>query len=577
MDKFCSEHGLPKVKLQMADVASAASGYNRGAGVVTINPNQLLDRGGAQTLFSDLAKQAVHAQQDAHVVASLIDRYKGASGPIKPGTPLTPDQKISIKAEYEKATGSVLNDAFLEQVRAERKAPLTTEQLGHADKVAASFKESKGFATNYENTVKDKAALEREFAALGAEGERPASRLLERLNAPGGEALCRKLFGVNSPSELPADHPVRLLAEQYKEVSVGGLRPGDSSKWSERAAITTLSGTITARQRELQASIDAMAETYSKSEHAAEGAALAADVQRETGERTAELARVRQGDGQGLDLIDAQKRIAETQNQQKFLDLLSAKIKALYPGTDPANLSPDKVKQAMEAVNRELRLSLTAFDSYGTKMTADQARAVAESGANMITEFSRGTADAKSTEVVQRVRGHIAPEVVGATARTSELPYDAWPPARDLAKLAEGRMVAESTESGIRLRRESAGEEWSADKLPTEEQVKRYVEERIKEMREQIEQKTKRGETVKAEERALLASLEKTHELLKTDPKAYEGMRSSLKTAFGRTRAVAGSAVAVGIIVSAALGYYIKFTHGGNSAPGVPALDLPKA
>lgn len=103
------------------------------------------------------------------------------------------------------------------------------------------------------------------------------------------------------------------------------------------------------------------------------------------------------------------------------------------------------------------------------------------------------------------------------------------------------------------------------------------VDERIRELKNEIEAKTKNGQHVKPEELAVLNATQKVHELLKTNPKAYEGMRPHIKAAFNPGRAALGSATGVAIIVSAAIGFYIKSQQGGQRAPGLPALDLPGA
>ena len=569
LDKYCADHGLPKVKLQVADVSSSTAGYNRGTGTVTINPQQLLNRSGAQQLFTELGKQMLHAEQDARVIAAVVQRANAAKPP-------TAEDIARIKADYEKATGSKLTDSFLETVRVSQTQALSEQQLAHADRVAESFKATRESAIKHESLMRDRRAIADEMVRLGQNAsERPATQLLERLSQPGSEALWQHLFGVKNANELPADHPARKLMEQYKAAAVGGLRPGDGPKWSEKDAMAILRNTLSSRDEAVKVSAEAEAAKYNDAVHAKEANTIASDIRAEAETRQAELQRLRRDDGKGLDMQDAEKRLVERRNEQKYLDLLSAKVEELFPGQNKANLPADKVKLAMDALNRDLKMALTGFEKYGVKLTADEARNVASSGDTLTADFARAETapDARTAEVAARVRTQIAPE--GARP-ASGLPYDPWPPARDLASLAEGRLITESSDTGVRMRRESGGQEWTGDKLPSEEDVKKYVEQRLKEMREELAAKEKAGHPVTAEERVLLESLEKTHEMLKTDPKAYDSLRPALRNGFGRTRAAAGSAVAVGIIVSAAIGYYIKLKYGDRPPSSMPALDLPK-
>ena len=551
IDKYCGEHGLPKVKLQLAEVSSSLSGYNRGAGMITINPTQLLNRGGMQQLLTELGKQMVHAEQDARVVTSVVQRANATKPP-------TADDIARIKAAYEKATGSMLSDAFLETVRTSQTQALTEQQLAHADKVAETFKTTRESAIQHENLLRDRHAIATEIASLSQNlSERPATQLLERLNEPGSEALWKHLTGVKTASELPPEHPLRRLMDSYKQAAVAGLRPGDGAKWSEKDAISTLRGTLSTREEAVKTAAQAEAAKYNAAGHVREANALATNVASDARARNADIQRLRPGDGKGLDMEDAEKRIAERRNEQKYLELLGAKMEELFPGRNKASLPTEKVRLAMEALNRDLTHP-TGFDRYGQRFMADEARAVATSGKNLTTDT---------------VLSQLAPE---ATNHAHQL-QDPWPPARDLASLAEGRLITESSETGVRLRRETGGQEWTGDKLPTEEDVKKYVEKRLKEVKEELAAREKAGKNITAEERVLLESLEKTHEMLKTDPKAYDSLRPALRNGFGRTRAAAGSAIAVGIIVSAAIGYYIKLKYGDRPPATMPALDLPHA
>ncbi len=589
LDNFCKDHGLPKVKLETRELGSSNAGYERGAGVIAVDPTQLLDRTRSAELLANLTKQLVHSQQDSRIVASIIDRSNGpdTSKAPKPGEVLTVQQIERIKAEYQAQTGSQLNDAFLETVRTQRTAVLNDTQIAHADKVAADFKSSKSLVIDFENAQRDRTNVEAELIKLGAGIEqRSASHLIERLSAPGGEALCKQLFGVNNVNELPAEHPARKLVAQYKDATISGLRPAaETPTWSERKALIELAVVLSIRQEALREAQVRSSSDYAGHRHALEADVLASDVYSESQSRSTETDRLRPQDHQGLDMKEAHERVLTNQNEHKFLDLLSGKLKELHPESEPRNLTREQIKTAMDHVAVDLRIASTTGgkELYGVKLSAQEAEVIAKSGEALTTEFSKegtsaGGTDAKASETIARVRNHIAPELLAAQRRSSaELPYDPWPPARELAALGEGRTVAEGSENGVRLTRERIGEEWTADKLPTEEQTKKYIEDRIRDLKNEIETKKKNGQTVTAEELAIVDSMEKVHELLKSDPKAYDAMRPRLKAAFNKGRAVVGSSTGVAIIVSAALGFYIKSQLGGHRPPGLSALDLPGA
>lgn len=577
VDRYTEANGLPRMRLDFRENGSSASGYDRGAGAITINNSDLTGRSRAPHLMAALMGQMAIGHQDAQIVASLIDRVNGAP---RPGQPLTPEQVTAIRESYQRSTGSQLDPAFLEQVARGRRQVLTPAQIERADALALSFSQTRQLVQQYEMRARDLRTTERALLQLRGSGPAGATELVARLAGPGGDALAVQLFG-NRISELPDTTGIRQLVERYRRASVGGLAPAlETAQWSEQGARRLLSTVLGNRARSLSEEQGRAQAEYMERTHAREAAVIGGDAFNRTGEAQAELLRPRESDRPGTELQQAQTRVERRQHEQRFLDLVQAKLREMHPGLAFADLTPRQIEAAMQVVVRDLNgaAGQADFTMFGERLSAAEAASRATAGERLRQEFVRGTApganDPAALATRDRVRQHIDPPRREGGARDLSMPFDPWPSERELARLGEGRVVVERTESGVRLRREGTTEEWSSERMPTDEEIRRHIRERIRELQEEIARRERASEPVRAEERALLESLTRMEARL-NDPRAMEGIRGNARPTLGRTRAAVGSTIGIGIIVSAALGWYIRAHEGGRRPPGLQSIDLP--
>lgn len=151
--------------------------------------------------------------------------------------------------------------------------------------------------------------------------------------------------------------------------------------------------------------------------------------------------------------------------------------------------------------------------------------------------------------------------------------FDPLPNVRELA-LSAGRDVFERGPTGLVVRREGTGQQWSGDRVPAREEIERSVEQEIERLDRNIRARERAGEQIRAEERALLETYRRTREAL-ANPTEHQtrALEANTRRAFGRSRAV-GSTMGIAIIASAALGWYISLSGGGRP-PALASLQLP--
>ncbi|MBX9693929.1 MAG: hypothetical protein K2Z81_16200, partial [Cyanobacteria bacterium] len=271
--------------------------------------------------------------------------------------------------------------------------------------------------------------------------------------------------------------------------------------------------------------------------------------------------------------------------EARFIELLRARLAQQFPGRTMGSLGAAEIQIGAQLLVNQLNTAIGGelavgsgndtgtTEVLGQRLSGAELTELAQASSRILREMQAASgANPEARALLERVRtGLNPPPQAGAAPR--EVPLPQMPSDRDLVLLGGGRTITEQTDSGVRVRTDGFGEEWSRDRLPTPEEIRTAIQDRIRQMEEDIRRREQNRESVRPEERALLETLREVERA--GTRHGYEGIRTGSGALLSRTRAGVGTALGVGIIITAALGWYIRTQNSGNRPRGLEALQIP--
>ncbi len=569
LNQYCRDNNLPPIRIRSTEFSDATDGYDRGTGTIRISPSELLSRSQSPHTVASIATQVAAAQADRQIVRSLIDRVNGSPAP---GQALSAVQIELIRTQYRQRTGGDLAPAFLEAVTQNRSARLTPAEVVRADAMATSLRDTRAAAANYDRVGIDLRAVQSELNGLRTTtNPQAATDLMARLRPPAGEALCQRWFGVNNVNELAAGHPLRALMERYMAASTNGsaLPAPETAAWSEQTARQQLLQVLVTRETQLTEQRAQIYREYQSSSLQMETYSLSLDARERSSRRLTELPAPAPTAGTS-ELHTAEQNIRLRQQELQFLDLLHARLRELFPNVNISDLRPAQVREGMVQLVESLDQVIDPTARiHGEQLTAEQARQRAEAGQRVVSEFTRAmeapSGSPQARLALERVQHHLNPPT--AQTPSSEIPHHLMASATELARLDTGRPIIEYDGTNARVRREGAAQEVVRE--ISEQDVRRGIDQEIRRMEEESGRRE-----LNPSERAVLEHLRQTRTRL-NDPGAMQAIRETARPLLGRSRAAAGSTIGMMIIISSALGWYVRTQHGGQRPAGLSNLSLP--
>jgi hypothetical protein len=262
------------------------------------------------------------------------------------------------------------------------------------------------------------------------------------------------------------------------------------------------------------------------------------------------------------------KTATATEQERRLLDATESKWKERFPTKPlPAEFNRD-YHACMEAAMNGIiaddvnlkAADLAAMENLSKAYGADEGKPSGEAKTvNRLLEIAVG--DGKATMATD----------MDYAGRTLDLRYDpVRVRAQDLVELGSQSRI-ELTRTGIQQTRDKAVGELLAGRDLTKDEVVKLLKEYIKDVEDDF---GKRGTKVTEEERIRLRDLKRATENLEHHAAMPEHLKSALRSTRKGIGEAGGAAIGLGIIASAALGWYIMYKAGNTKMEAAPPLEF---
>ncbi|HEY9776226.1 MAG TPA: hypothetical protein V6C81_20860 [Planktothrix sp.] len=225
VDNFTKQHGLPPVKLELADPAELGprgeASYIRGKGVVRLKTALVAGNATAADVIDIVSHELAHSEQDSLLIGMYADS-------LKIGKSANARQIEALQTRFEQTSGVEINPAYLKQILDLRNGePLSAEELARATTLQNGLddyaKRSDVLKTRGQYIADTEARLQQPGGAQS---------LILQFNLIGNPRTYQRLFGSDAPP------PEVLQLMQLSQDISGGKLP--KSEWNEAQALKIL-------------------------------------------------------------------------------------------------------------------------------------------------------------------------------------------------------------------------------------------------------------------------------------------------------------------------------------------------